>query len=357
MPELPEVETVVRDLRPHLTGRRIVRVRTGRQSRSAAPGPPTGRTDSPAGRSRPSAAAASGSCSTSTAGLLVVHLGMTGQLTVGAADRPVEDHTHLVVDLDDGRQLRFRDVRRFGSVTVLRRRGRVGGVLRRPAWGRSRSTSAAAEFRRALAATARPLKAVLLDQRVVAGVGNIYADESLFEARLPPAQLGRATTPAEAERLRKADRHGADPGDRAPRLDHPRLRRRRRAARGRTRTSSASTAAPASPARAAARRSRASAWRGGRRTFVRSARRSRRSVRATGRRPWASAADSSKTLHYVLPRLQTSARRNQPGAEVPLPARRRSSCCSSPAASGCTPGRPRSSPTSRRPTAAGCSSR
>src|SRR5204862_4340899 len=61
-----------------------------------------------------------------------------------------------------------------------------------------------AEFRRALAATARPLKAALLDQRLVAGVGNIYADESLFEAKLPPGKLGRATTPAEADRLRKA---------------------------------------------------------------------------------------------------------------------------------------------------------
>jgi formamidopyrimidine-DNA glycosylase len=115
----------------------------------------------------------------------------------------MENHTHFVADLDDGTQVRFRDVRRFGSITYYadpaafdrHLTGRLG-----PEPFDLRPT----DFRRALAATARPLKAVLLDQRVIAGVGNIYADESLFEARLPPAKLGMATTPAQADRLRKA---------------------------------------------------------------------------------------------------------------------------------------------------------
>src|SRR5947209_20402145 len=116
VPELPEVETVVRDLRPHLTGRRIVRVRVGdkrlRRAWSAEWEPEL------AGR-RITAVGRRGKWIRVDLdrGLLVVHLGMTGRLTVTAADRPLENHTHFVADLDDGRQLRFRDVRRFGSIT------------------------------------------------------------------------------------------------------------------------------------------------------------------------------------------------------------------------------------------------
>jgi formamidopyrimidine-DNA glycosylase len=128
---------------------------------------------------------------------------MTGRLTAGSADRPVEDHTHFVADLNDGTQVRFRDVRRFGSVTVFTDAAEFDAFLA-GRLGPEPFDVRPAAFRHALAATARPLKAVLLDQRVLAGVGNIYADESLFEAKLPPAQLGLDTTPAQAERLRKA---------------------------------------------------------------------------------------------------------------------------------------------------------
>ncbi|HEX4589326.1 MAG TPA: bifunctional DNA-formamidopyrimidine glycosylase/DNA-(apurinic or apyrimidinic site) lyase, partial [Gemmataceae bacterium] len=136
-------------------------------------------------------------------GLLVIHLGMTGRLTVGPADRPIEGHTHFLADLDDGGQMRFRDVRRFGSITLYADAGELESFLA-GRLGPEPFDLGRAEFRRALATTARPLKAVLLDQRVVAGVGNIYADESLFQARLSPRILGRRTTPAQAERLRKA---------------------------------------------------------------------------------------------------------------------------------------------------------
>jgi formamidopyrimidine-DNA glycosylase len=202
VPELPEVETVVRDLRPHLAGRRIVRVRAG---------------DKPLRRawSADWAAALAGRRVSAVRrrgkwilidldrGLLVAHLGMTGRLTAGPADRPVEDHTHFVADLEDGGQLRFRDVRRFGSIAYHSDAAEVEAILNGQL-GPEPFDLAPADFRRALAATARPLKAALLDQRLVAGVGNIYADESLFEAKLPPGKLGRATTPGEADRLRKA---------------------------------------------------------------------------------------------------------------------------------------------------------
>jgi formamidopyrimidine-DNA glycosylase len=202
VPELPEVETVVRDLRPHLVGCRLRAVRAGDKALRRAWSPEwaqrlAGRTVTAVRRR------GKWILLDLDDGLLVVHLGMTGQLTAGPADRPTEDHTHFVADLADGRQLRFRDVRRFGSVTLFRdaaefEESQAGRLGPEP------FDLTAAEFRPALQGTSRSLKAVLLDQRVVAGVGNIYADESLFEAKLPPAQRGRDTTPAEADRLRKA---------------------------------------------------------------------------------------------------------------------------------------------------------
>jgi formamidopyrimidine-DNA glycosylase len=202
VPELPEVETVVREVRPHVVGRRVIRLYIGEKPLRRAW--VADWTDHVAGR-RIAAVRRRGKwiLFDLDSGLLVVHLGMTGRLTVGAPDRPDESHTHFVADLDDGGQLRFRDVRRFGSVSFYQDAGdfesEFTGKL-----GPEPFDVTPAEFRRVLAGTARPLKAVMLDQRAVAGVGNIYADEALFEAKLPPGRLGRDMTAAEADRLRKA---------------------------------------------------------------------------------------------------------------------------------------------------------
>src|SRR5262245_158479 len=115
MPELPEVETVVRDLRAGLVGRLFVTVRRGRKklrvSGMLTPRPRehgtlqvlVGRSVEAVGRR------GKWIIIEVPPGRLLVHLGMTGQLTVVPGDRPVERHTHLVIDLDDGRRLRFRD--------------------------------------------------------------------------------------------------------------------------------------------------------------------------------------------------------------------------------------------------------
>jgi formamidopyrimidine-DNA glycosylase len=204
VPELPEVETVTRDLRPLLTGRTI---RAARRTSAVELRRPW--------RDEWAARLAGKSIlevrrrgkwivlALSGGEALLAHLGMTGQFTVVEAAATPPTHLHLVFDLDDGRQLRFRDSRRFGSVTLLdeeqlRRFFDENGLGPEPfaldpkAW---RST---------LAATKRPIKAVLMDQSVVAGVGNIYADEALFRARLHPARRACDLTRAEAERVREA---------------------------------------------------------------------------------------------------------------------------------------------------------
>jgi formamidopyrimidine-DNA glycosylase len=136
---------------------------------------------------------------------LIIHLGMTGQLRVMPTDEPLADHTHLVLSLDKGRQqLRFRDVRRFGSATVLAAREQVDNFFRSAGLGPEPFALEMDYWQARLAATRRCLKAVLLDQSVVAGVGNIYADEALFEARLHPARRASDLRSPEAKRLREA---------------------------------------------------------------------------------------------------------------------------------------------------------
>jgi formamidopyrimidine-DNA glycosylase len=136
--------------------------------------------------------------------LLIFHLGMTGQLTLRAVDAPLETHTHLVFALaGDKEQLRFRDVRRFGSAFRLENNAAWESFLE-DTLGPEPFDLDPAAWRAALKKTDRALKAILLDQRVVAGVGNIYADESLFLARLDPRRRGNQLTSRQADRLRQA---------------------------------------------------------------------------------------------------------------------------------------------------------
>jgi formamidopyrimidine-DNA glycosylase len=135
---------------------------------------------------------------------ILVHLGMTGQLTVQPADAPVADHTHLVFTLDNGRQLRFRDIRRFGSATLFADTAALQHFFEASGLGPEPFELDAAAWRQSLGARRRCLKACLLDQRLVAGVGNIYADESLFEAGLHPQRIAAKLRPAQAHRLREA---------------------------------------------------------------------------------------------------------------------------------------------------------
>jgi formamidopyrimidine-DNA glycosylase len=129
---------------------------------------------------------------------------MTGQFTaVDAATEP-PDHLHLVFGLSGGRELRYRDVRRFGSATVLTDEAAVTAFFEEAGLGPEPFGLDPAYFRTAVRGSTRTLKAILLDQRVVAGVGNIYADEACFRARLHPARRGKTLTTGDADRLREA---------------------------------------------------------------------------------------------------------------------------------------------------------
>ena len=221
MPELPEVETVVRDLRPLVVGRSIAGVRRSQQNLRRPWNPDW---DTPVTgcrveairrrgkwilvdlRSRDaerSAGAVRAPLRVPAKQVLLVHLGMTGQFTAVPAAEPEPDHLHLVFALSDDTELRFRDVRRFGSVEFAESRREAEDALDAELGPEPFDLDPAA-FRESVTGTARILKAILLDQTVVAGVGNIYADESLFRAKLHPARTGKSLTAAECDRLREA---------------------------------------------------------------------------------------------------------------------------------------------------------
>ena len=204
MPELPEVETIVRDLRPLLIERHFTHLTLSDQA-LRQPWQPEWSAQVLGGAIQSIRRRGKWMILNLASGRrLVVHLGMTGQLTVTSSALPLEDHTHLVFTLDGGlEQLRYRDIRRFGGITLYADEATTEAFLN-DTLGPEPFDLNPATFQHGVQATARCLKAVLLDQHIVAGVGNIYADESLHTACLHPSQLGRATTSAECVRLQSA---------------------------------------------------------------------------------------------------------------------------------------------------------
>lgn len=197
MPELPEVQTVVTTLRPKVLGRTIRAVVSLRHD-----------IVTPAGTDLPARLEGRTVRSVDRRGKRIIftldddnrfyiHLGMTGQLSVVSPDAPPPPHTHLELDLGAGR-LRFRDPRRFGGVWWL------GTGSADDEMGPEPLDLRAAELHRRLGRTTRAIKNALLDQRVVAGLGNIYIDEALHAAKIHPLTPAHRLTPDAVGRLSRA---------------------------------------------------------------------------------------------------------------------------------------------------------
>jgi formamidopyrimidine-DNA glycosylase len=197
MPELPEVETVARSLRQPLVGRTFTGM-TARWPRTIAHPTVDELARQIVGR-RVVAVGRRGKYVVVELdrGYLLIHLKMSGQLRVVPAGEPPDEHTHTVFYLDDGQQLHFRDVRKFGRVYLVDDAERVTAALGPEPLADEFSLDA---FRRLLVRRSGRLKSLLLNQAFVAGLGNIYADEALFAARLHP--LRRADSLASEEQLR-----------------------------------------------------------------------------------------------------------------------------------------------------------
>jgi formamidopyrimidine-DNA glycosylase len=199
MPELPEVQTVVTTLVPNVVGRTIRAVMHVRPDIVAPPGTDLSRL---LAARRVESVARRGKRIVFTlddGNRFYVHLGMTGQLIATTADTPIPLHTHLELDLGDGRRVRFRDPRRFGGVWWLGR-----DALPDAGMGPEPLKVRPAELFRRLHRTKRAVKSALLDQAVVAGLGNIYVDEALFAAGIHPLTPGNELTQSEVAALNRA---------------------------------------------------------------------------------------------------------------------------------------------------------
>ena len=213
MPELPEVETVRRGLARAMEGRRIDGVRVARRD-LRRPLPPDfeerliGRTVTAVGRR-----AKYLTIDLDDGGVLLAHLGMSGRMIVDEngpgtrSSRRQADHEHVTFVLGNRTFVRFADPRRFGMMDLVSR----GALSDHPLIAHLGPEPTEAEFDgnrlwASLDGKRTPIKAALLDQRVVAGLGNIYVCESLFESGISPRRLAANVGPARAGRLARAIR-------------------------------------------------------------------------------------------------------------------------------------------------------
>ena len=207
MPELPEVETVRRGLARCMTGRRIVRAELRRPD-LRRPFPPdlAERLDG----ARIGALTRRGKyilVELDDSGLLLLHLGMSGRITAGSASMPPKRHDHVVLTLDDDTVVRFNDPRRFGLLDYITR-GRESAHELLAGLGPEPLEPGFDAFylNRALAGKMTPIKSALLDQRIVAGLGNIYVCEALYRAGISQRRLAATIVGIRAERLAPAIR-------------------------------------------------------------------------------------------------------------------------------------------------------
>ncbi len=207
MPELPEVETVVRGLRKSAVGRRIAQVEVDHPGVIA--GDPAEFAARLEGRSiagvrrKGKVLVAELEAGRGRAPLyLVIRLGMTGQVTVLPCTAELEPHTHVRMRFEgEGKELRFRDVRRFGSLRCCTLQ-EVETLL--ASLGPDAQEVSEKAFQLALRGRRGAVKSWLMNQQMLAGLGNIYADEALFEARIHPLSQPERISPGAARRLRRA---------------------------------------------------------------------------------------------------------------------------------------------------------
>ena len=187
MPELPEVETTVRGLEHVLKGRRITRVEARRADLRRSFPQDLGQRLTGAKVTGLGRRAKYGLIHTDRDDTMIFHLGMSGSWRINHSK--LEKHDHLLLETDDGNRLALNDPRRFGSVDLVP----TAELQEWPAFaalGPEPLDVTAVELRKRLAGRTAPIKLLLLDQGIIAGLGNIYVCEALFRAGIHPKRAG-----------------------------------------------------------------------------------------------------------------------------------------------------------------------
>jgi formamidopyrimidine-DNA glycosylase len=204
MPELPEVETVVRGLRAPLTGRTITTVAIRWPGSIGAPDPDafaeqlTGRVITDINRRGKWVV-----IELSGGHTLLAHLRMTGQLVLESAECPEDEYTRVILYLDNGQRLRFSDMRKFGRLILTEDVDEVLGDLGPEPLAEDFTVG---RFKRMLAQRRGQIKSLLLNQRFLVGLGNIYVNEALWRAGIHPLRSANSLSSAEVEALYRAMR-------------------------------------------------------------------------------------------------------------------------------------------------------
>lgn len=203
MPELPEVETVCRGLRKHLSARRIehVEIHSADVIHQSALSPDMFAAQLVGQTIRDIERRGKYIIFVLDHGWLLCHLRMTGKLLVCDRGEKMDKHTHLVITLDNGKMLHYHDVRRFGGFAFYRENPLQQKPLVQLGPEPLSAAFDADGFFQSCRHRRRPIKAQLLDQSVVAGIGNIYADEILFRAGVRPRKSAARLSRKEAEAI------------------------------------------------------------------------------------------------------------------------------------------------------------
>lgn len=203
MPELPEVETTLRGVRPHLEGRAVTHF-TARQSRLRQPIPEDLATRLPGQPILSITRRAKYLIVAFSDGYCLIHLGMSGSLRIVSPDTPPKPHEHWDLALDSGQVLRYRDPRRFGLLLWATGDPAVHPLLAHLGPEPLSDRFSGTYLHRMAQTRKSAVKAFLMDGKVVVGVGNIYASESLFAAGISPTRAANRIALARYESLAQA---------------------------------------------------------------------------------------------------------------------------------------------------------
>lgn len=203
MPELPEVETIRKDLSRLIVGRKILEITTDSPKQVKPSLARVKKVVVGAKIKKIERRAKVLFVFLSSGQILAIHLKLTGRLLVRKKGAPKDDWQHVTVSLSGNKELRFCDLRKFGWVKLVKDKKELEKLLAEfgpePLDGLTLK-----EFKEILASSGRAVKLVLMDQKKISGVGNIYANDALFLARIDPRRPAREITDQEAKKLLRA---------------------------------------------------------------------------------------------------------------------------------------------------------
>ncbi|HUS60023.1 MAG TPA: bifunctional DNA-formamidopyrimidine glycosylase/DNA-(apurinic or apyrimidinic site) lyase [Nevskiaceae bacterium] len=203
MPELPEVETIKKDLSRLIAGRKILGIETDSAKQVQPSLGEVKKAIVGATIKKIKRRAKLLQIFLSNGKILVVHLKLTGRLLVRKKGTPIDDWQHVTIGLSGSKQLRFADLRKFGWIKLVKNRKELEKLLAE--FGPEPMDDLDLTiFKKTLVSTSRPIKIILMDQKKISGVGNIYANEALFLAKINPRRPANKVTDNEAKKLYQA---------------------------------------------------------------------------------------------------------------------------------------------------------